>query len=250
MSLHYPPPGEFVMEIFHEGLGASFPKPAKAPDQEPKILFQGALTRFFDLTVALVGSTFLLLLLPVVALLIKFDSRGPIFYGCRRIGKDGRIFKMYKFRTMFETNAPVGGSVSPQGDPRVTAVGKMLRRTKLNEFPRFINVLLGDMSIVGPRPEAPDLAAAYPPEALRIFSVRPGLVGPNQIAGRNEEDFYPRGVNPVDYYIKEMLPRKLPVDLEYVREKSFLKDLKYLFLGAWVTVSCLHEQKQKRHPLL
>ena len=198
---------------------------------------QDGLERFFDLAVALVGAALLLLLLPPMALLIKFDSRGPIFYRCKRVGKNRRVFKMYKFRTMFETTEPLGGSVSPQEDPRVTPIGRILRRTKLNEFPQFINVLKGDMSIVGPRPEAPDLAAAYPPEALPIFSVRPGLVGPNQIVGRNEEEFYPQGVDPVDYYIKEILPKKLPVDLKYVRSKSFLKDVKYLFLGVWATVS-------------
>jgi len=193
--------------------------------------------RLFDLAVALTGVIILLLILPVIALLIKFESRGPVFYGCDRVGKKGRIFRMYKFRTMYETAVPVGGSVSPLGDPRVTSVGSFLRRTKINEFPQFLNVLKGDMSIVGPRPEAPDLAASYPPEAFRIFSVRPGLLGPNQITGRNEEESYPPGVNPVDYYIKEILPQKLPLDLKYVQEKSLLTDLKYLFQGAWVTVT-------------
>ena len=93
------------------------------------------------------------------------------------------------------------------------------------------------MTLIGPRPESPDLAEAYPPEAQEIFSVKPGLVGPNQILGRNEEEFYPPGVDAKTYYLEELLPQKLPLDLQYIREKSFLSDLKYLFLGAWVTIT-------------
>ena len=195
------------------------------------------LNRLLDLVISVIGCCFLLLLLPLIALLIKLDSAGPIFYQADRIGKDGKPFKMYKFRTMYETSVLVGASVCPQGDPRVTLVGLILRRLKLNEFPQFFNVLKGDMTLVGPRPEAPDLAAGYPPEALKIFSVKPGLVGPNQILGRNEEELYPPGVNPKDYYLREILPRKLPIDLRYIQEKSLFKDLKYLFLGVWVTVA-------------
>jgi lipopolysaccharide/colanic/teichoic acid biosynthesis glycosyltransferase len=194
------------------------------------------LNRLLDILISFIGCCFLLLLLPLLAILIKLDSSGPIFYQADRIGKDGKPFKMYKFRTMYETSISVGASVCPQGDPRVTMMGLLLRRLKLNEFPQFFNVLKGDMTLVGPRPEAPDLAAGYPPEARKIFSVKPGLVGPNQILGRNEEELYPQGVNPKDYYLKEILPRKLPVDLQYIEEKSLLKDLKYLFLGVWVTV--------------
>ncbi len=176
-------------------------------------------------------------MLPVVALLIKLDSPGPVFFRCDRVGKNSKIFKMYKFRTMYETLTPLGGSVSPIGDPRVTPFGRVLRRLKLNEFPQFFNILKGDMTLIGPRPEAPDLAQAYPPEAQEIFSVKPGLVGPNQIFGRNEEEFYPPDVDAKTYYLKELLPQKLPLDLQYIREKSFLTDLKYLFLGVWVTIT-------------
>ncbi|MGC8494384.1 MAG: sugar transferase [Syntrophobacteraceae bacterium] len=225
------------MERFQEELGASVWKAETNGEVESLLPVREAIARGFDLAVALVGLAFLLLIFPLVALLIKCDSRGPVFYRCRRVGRNGRIFTMYKFRTMYETSIRLGGSVSPLGDPRVTPLGRFLRRTKINEFPQFLNVLKGDMSIVGPRPEAVDLAAAYPPEALPIFSVRPGLVGPNQILGRNEEEFYPRGVDPVDYYIQKILPKKLPMDLKYVQKKSFRMDVKYLFLGAWATLS-------------
>ncbi len=195
------------------------------------------MTRFIDILAALVGLTIFLLMLPVVALFIKLDTPGPVLIRCRRVGKDGRIFDMFKFRTMQHRPQDLGPSVSPQGDPRVTAVGRVLRRLKLNEFPQFINLLKGDMTLVGPRPEAPDLAAHYPPEARKIFSVKPGLIGPNQILGRNEEEFYPPEADPQEFYLQEILPKKLPVDLAYIEDRSLLKNLKYLLQGLWVTVA-------------
>ena len=195
------------------------------------------LTRVLDILLGLFGLLVLILMLPVIGLLIKFDSAGPVFYQCDRVGKQGKIFKMLKFRTMYETPAPLGASVSPQGDPRVTLIGRLLRRLKLNEFPQFLNVLQGDMTLVGPRPESPDLAAAYPPEAQAIFSVKPGLVGPNQIMGRNEEERYPQGVDPTKYYIEAILPAKLPLDLEYIRTRSFFLDLKYLLMTVKVIIT-------------
>lgn len=195
------------------------------------------ITRLIDIVFAVIGLVFLLVLFPIVALLIKLDSRGPVLFKCDRVGKDGTIFPMYKFRTMYESDIHLGQSISPQRDPRVTPVGRILRRLKLNEFPQFLNILRGEMTLVGPRPEAPDLAQAYPPEARRIFSVKPGLVGPNQILGRNEEECYPREVDPKEHYLTRILPQKIPLDLKYIEEKSLLRDLKYLFLGIWVTIT-------------
>ena len=138
---------------------------------------------------------------------------------------------------MYETPVQLGPSLSPQGDPRVTPVGGMLRRLKLNEFPQLFNVLKGDMTLVGPRPEAPDLAAVYPESAKVIFSVKPGLAGPNQILGRNEEELYPDGVDPVQFYIGHILPMKIPLDIQYIQDRSLVKNLKYLYLAVKVTVT-------------
>jgi FlaA1/EpsC-like NDP-sugar epimerase/lipopolysaccharide/colanic/teichoic acid biosynthesis glycosyltransferase len=192
--------------------------------------------RCLDLVLACLGLLLVLPFFPVIGLLIKLDSRGPILYRCDRIGKDGKLFKMYKFRTMFETPLPTGPSVCPKDDLRVTRFGYILRRTKINELPQLLNVLKGEMTFVGPRPEAPDLAALYPEYARAIFTVTPGLVGPNQILGRNEEEWYPPGVDPQRYYIEEILPKKLPLDLEYVRHPSLVKDVQYLVLGIKETV--------------
>jgi lipopolysaccharide/colanic/teichoic acid biosynthesis glycosyltransferase len=195
------------------------------------------ITRIIDIIISIIGLLVLFLLLPWIAFLIKIDSKGPVFYRCKRVGQGGRIFDMYKFRTMYETSVPLGPGVAPQGDPRVTPVGRVLRRLKLNEFPQFINILKGDMTLIGPRPEAPDLAAVYPEAARKIFTVKPGLAGPNQIWGRNEEELYPPGVDPVKYYIEHLLPRKLPLDLDYIENKSLFKDFKYLFMAVKVTAT-------------
>ncbi|MFZ5447020.1 MAG: sugar transferase [Thermodesulfobacteriota bacterium] len=195
------------------------------------------LTRAVDILAALVGLLFLGLMLPVVAVLIKMESRGPVFYACKRLGKGGRLFSMYKFRTMYQTTCPLGASVSPQGDPRVTEMGRWLRRTKLNEFPQFYNLLKGDMTLIGPRPEAPDLAADYPPEAKAIFAAKPGLIGPNQITGRNEEERYPPEADPRQYYLDHILPHKVVRDLAYLENKTFLGDLKLVIQGLWATVA-------------
>ncbi len=195
------------------------------------------ITRIIDILFSLLGLLGLIIMLPFVALLIKLDSRGPVFYLCDRVGLNGKIFKMYKFRTMYENPYSLGPSVSPRGDPRVTTVGRVLRRLKLNEFPQFLNVLKGEMTLVGPRPETPDLAAVYPPEAKKIFSVKPGLIGPNQILGRNEEELYPPGVDPQKFYIDQILPQKLPLDLQFIADQSLFKNFKYLLQGALVTIT-------------
>jgi FlaA1/EpsC-like NDP-sugar epimerase/lipopolysaccharide/colanic/teichoic acid biosynthesis glycosyltransferase len=192
--------------------------------------------RCLDLVLACIGLMLVLPLFPLIGLLIKLDSRGSVLYRCERIGKDGKPFKMYKFRTMLAITLPVWASVSPHDDPRVTPFGRILRRTKLNELPQLLNILKGEMTFVGPRPEAPDLAALYPDYAKAIFTVTPGLVGPNQILGRNEEEWYPPGVDAQKYYIEDILPKKLPLDLEYVCHPSLFKDLQYLVLGLKETV--------------
>jgi FlaA1/EpsC-like NDP-sugar epimerase/lipopolysaccharide/colanic/teichoic acid biosynthesis glycosyltransferase len=203
--------------------------------------------RIIDIILSLTGLLFVIPFLPIIGLLIKLDSRGPIFYLADRIGKDMKIFKMYKFRTMLDTPIEAGQSVSPQYDPRVTTFGRFLRRTKMNELPQFINVLKGEMTFVGPRPEAPDLAELYPEEAKRIFSVKPGLVGPNAILGRNEEEFYPPGVDAKTYYIEKMLPQRVKRDLEYLDNQSLFKDLKYISMAVKETLVGMLSQRHFHH---
>jgi FlaA1/EpsC-like NDP-sugar epimerase/lipopolysaccharide/colanic/teichoic acid biosynthesis glycosyltransferase len=192
--------------------------------------------RIIDIILSIIGIILLIPLLPVISVLIKLDSKGPVFYLTDRVGKDMQRFKMYKFRTMIDSPVDVGQSVCPQYDPRVTTFGRFLRRTKMNELPQFINVLKGEMTLVGPRPEAPDLASLYPEKAKRIFSVSPGLVSPATILGRNEEECYPPGVDTKKYYIESILPAKLELDLEYINYPSLYKDLQYIFIGVRETL--------------
>lgn len=192
--------------------------------------------RLVDIVLSLFGIIMVSPFLPFIALLIKLDSKGPVFYLSDRVGRNLKSFRMWKFRTMIDTPIEVGESVSPQFDPRVTPVGRLLRRTKINELPQLVNVLKGEMTFVGPRPEAPDLAELYPEEAKRVFSVQPGLVGPASIIGRNEEEVYPPGVDAKKYYIENILPNKNKIDLEYIDNQSLLNDMKYIFAGVKETL--------------
>jgi len=195
------------------------------------------LKRVFDIVVALLGLILLSPCFGLVAVLIKLDSRGPVLFRHVRIGRGGRPFEMLKFRTMMEVGHWVGPSLSRANDPRVTRFGAVLRRLKINEFPQLINVLKGDMSFVGSRLEVSEFVELYGEKGKDILSVRPGIVGACQVRMRNEEELYPEGVDPREYYVEHILPKKLEIDLEYVRDRSFLRDLGYLVQGIGVTIS-------------
>lgn len=211
------------------------------------------LKRLLDIFLSLFGLIVFFPFFLIAAILVKLDSRGPVFYLCDRVGKDMTVFKMYKFRTMIETKVKVGGSISPKHDPRVTTFGRFLRRTKINELPQLVNILKGDMTFVGPRPEAPDLVELFPVKSRKIFSVRPGLVGPNDltffadgITGRNEEELYPPGVDVNKYYIENIHPKKMKIDLEYMENPSLFKDLLYILLGVKETLTGVISKQENR----
>ncbi len=182
--------------------------------------------RAFDLAVALVGTVLLLPILAMAGLAIKLDSPGPVFYRSSRVGKDGRPFGLYKLRTMIAGADRVGSSVTSGGDPRITRVGRLLRRTKLDEMPNLINVLKGEMSLVGPRPEAPEWIELYSPEERRVLQVRPGITGLAQVRYRHEEDLL-RGASIQERY-PHIMREKLHLDLEYIRNRSLGLDLRII----------------------
>lgn len=163
-------------------------------------------------------------LLLLVALAIKLDSAGPVLYSQTRIGRCGRPFRLYKFRSMLADADRTGSPLTGRNDPRVTRLGRVLRPSRLDELPQLFNVLRGDMSLVGPRPEVPSIVDRYTRVERQVLSVRPGLVGPTHVAWLDETERYPEGVDPVEYYIAHMLPEKLRSDLEYVRTRSLLTD--------------------------
>lgn len=199
--------------------------------------------RLLDIAASLFG---LIVLAPVFALLalrIKRESPGPVFYRGPRMGRGERIFQILKFRTMREEAASYAGpGVTAQDDPRITPVGRWLRDTKLNELPQLWNVLVGDMSLVGPRPEDVEIARGWP-EAVRreILSVRPGVTSPASVAYRDEEKLL-SSASVMDDYLKVILPDKLRLDQIYVRHHSLLADLDIIFLTLLVLVPRLRKR--------
>jgi len=192
--------------------------------------------RLFDFLLALIGLAFCWPLFLLIALLIRLDSRGPVFFRQARIGRDGEPFRLFKFRTMVDNAYSLGPKLTQKRDPRITRIGQVLRWLKLDELPQLMNVLKGDMSFIGPRPEDPYFVSLYTEEERAVLSVRPGIVGPSQIVGRDELELYPEGVDPEQYYIQHILPEKLQRDLQYVRCASLWYDLKLLIGGVAVTV--------------
>jgi lipopolysaccharide/colanic/teichoic acid biosynthesis glycosyltransferase len=185
-----------------------------------------ALKRLFDIAISAVGLILLSPLFGLIAVLIKRDSPGPVFYRGARCGMGGKVFQILKFRTMYERpESHNGPRVTARGDPRVTRLGRWLRDSKLNELPQLWNVLAGEMSMVGPRPEDPQIACDWPDEVQReVLSVRPGITSPASVMFRNEEGL----LNPgelMDTYLNAILPSKLRLDQLYVRHRSFLLDL-------------------------
>lgn len=186
------------------------------------------LKRTFDFLASLFG---LLLLSPVIlciAVWVKCDSKGPIFYRQVRVGKDGREFKLLKFRSMRMGADRAGLLTLGDRDPRVTRSGFWLRKTKLDELPQLFNVLVGDMSLVGPRPEVPKYVALYTPEQREILSVRPGITDAASVEMRNEAELMAQQADPEAYYVNVQIPLKIKLAKEYIAQQSFLSDLKLI----------------------
>jgi lipopolysaccharide/colanic/teichoic acid biosynthesis glycosyltransferase len=192
--------------------------------------------RALDLLISILGLLLLSPLLLLLALWIKLDSRGPVLYRGKRVGKDGRPFVMYKFRTMVLEAERTGPAVTYKDDPRITKAGRFLRRTKLDELPQFFNVLRGQMSLVGPRPEDPSYVAFYTPEQRLVLSVKPGITGPTQLQYRDEASLL-QGEGVDEEYVSRLMPQKLKLDLEYVRTRSLLLDLRILWQTATTLLS-------------
>lgn len=190
-----------------------------------------------DFLLALVGVFCLAPFLALVALLIKLDSPGPVFFRQRRVGQYGVPFGIFKFRTMVDGAYAMGSRLTTKRDPRITRLGALLRWSKMDELPQLLNVLRGEMSLIGPRPEDPYFVGFYTPEQREVLSLRPGLVGLSQIEGRDEADEYPEGLKDTErYYLDHILPPKLARDLDYVRRATFWGDMAILVRGVWVTV--------------
>ncbi len=166
----------------------------------------------------------------VVAVLVKLNDSGPVFYRGIRVGKDFGSFRIFKFRTMVVDAENRGGPSTADNDPRITKIGKFLRKTKSDELPQLLNVLAGEMSIVGPRPEIPDEVATYTEEQKRILSIRPGITDYASLWNVDEGAVLMGSTDPHKTYREKIKPTKLRLALKYVDEQSFWIDIKIIFL--------------------
>lgn len=189
--------------------------------------------RLFDVLAALCGLLLLLPLLLTIAAVIKLSSPGPVLYSQLRVGRHGRRFRIYKFRSMVVNADKLGSSVTTGGDRRITTIGRILRRTKLDELPQLWNVLTGDMSLVGPRPDVPEIVDTYNPELRRILEVRPGMTSIASLHLRDEELLLAVARHPDDAYLKVMVPYKIRLAMQHVENQSIWFDLKIIWQTIW-----------------
>ena len=193
--------------------------------------------RLFDILASGFGLLILSPLFLIIAIWIKLDSDGPVFYKQVRVGRYGKDFKLFKFRSM-RVGSDKKGLITIGGhDPRVTRSGYFIRKYKLDEFPQLINVFIGDMSLVGPRPEVHKYVNMYTAEQLHVLDVRPGVTDLASIRYRNENEILETVDNPEQYYIDVIMQDKLRINLEYVANHSFLYDIKLIFKTFWEIVS-------------
>ncbi|NTU79985.1 MAG: sugar transferase [Chloroflexales bacterium] len=182
------------------------------------------LRRSLDLLASAVGLVLLAPIIIAISLAIKALDRGPVLYRATRIGKDKQPFRLYKFRTMIVDADRRGPAITAQGDARVTPIGRWLRRTKLDELPQILNVLRGEMSLVGPRPEDPRYVALYDQRQQQVLNVRPGITSAASLAYRHEERIL-AGHDWETVYREQIMPAKLAIDLDYITRRNIMKDL-------------------------
>jgi len=194
-----------------------------------KTLYRRVGKRIFDVAVASIALVVLTPLFALLAVMVKLTSRGPIFYRQARVGRNGRVFQLIKFRSMFVNTDREGLLITSAGDRRITPLGRILRGSKMDELPQFWNVICGDMSLVGPRPEVPLYVDSYSAEQRQILTVRPGITDSASIAYRDEEKVLAGKTDPDLYYREIVLPHKIELNHEYLKRLSFSYDLRLLF---------------------
>ncbi|MDR0697280.1 MAG: sugar transferase [Christensenellaceae bacterium] len=186
--------------------------------------------RLFDIVASFLGLVILIIPFIIVSLMIALTSRGGVFYKQIRIGKHEKEFKIIKFRTMVKNSDNNGLLITTHEDNRITSIGKFLRKTKIDELPQLINVFLGQMSFVGPRPEVPKYVMLYNVAQRKVLSVKPGITDPASIIFRDENQLLNGSDDPEEKYISDIMPKKLEINLEYINRQSFLYDIKIIFM--------------------
>jgi lipopolysaccharide/colanic/teichoic acid biosynthesis glycosyltransferase len=196
------------------------------------------LIRFFDIFFSFLAIIFLLPLFAPIVLILRFTGEREIFYRQERVGREGKTFSLLKFATMLKNSPSIGaGEITLKNDSRVLPFGQFLRKTKINELPQLFNILLGDISIVGPRPMVPNTFQKYSAEAqVELSKVKPGLTGVGSIIFRDEENFLEGKSNPQEFYDDFIIPYKNEIELWYVKNQSFLTYFKIIFVTSWVII--------------
>lgn len=193
--------------------------------------------RLFDIVASGLGLIVLSPLFLILSIWIKLDSKGPVFYRQVRVGRYNKDFRIFKFRSM-RVGADKGSLVTIGGrDPRVTRSGYWIRKFKLDELPQLINVLIGDMSLVGPRPEVRHYVNYWTPEQMHVLDVRPGITDPASIKYLDENELLEKAENPEKYYIEVIMQEKIKLYLQYVEKQSFLYDITLIFKTFWMIVT-------------
>jgi len=188
-------------------------------------MYQKYIKRVLDFVLSLIGLIILLPVFVVIAFFIKKEDGGTVFFRQTRVGQYGRPFRIYKFRTMVENAEKMGAQITTGGDPRVTKVGRFLRKYKLDELPQLINVLKGEMSLVGPRPEVPKYVEIYKDEYEEILQVKPGITDFASLEYIDEEKLLKDGENPEEVYINKVLPEKIKYYKKYINRIGFRTDM-------------------------
>lgn len=192
--------------------------------------------RLFDIVMSGFGLLVLSPIFLLIAIWIKLDSRGPVFYRQLRVGRHNKDFRVFKFRSM-RVGADKGSLVTIGGhDPRITRSGYFIRKFKLDELPQLINVFVGEMSLVGPRPEVRHYVNYWTPEQMHILDVRPGITDPASIKFRNENELMEKAEDPEKYYIEVIMQEKIKLYLEYVEHHSFFGDIGLIFKTFWTII--------------
>lgn len=187
------------------------------------------LKRLFDIVASFCGIVILFPLIVIVSILIKLTSKGPVLFKQVRVTKNGRLFKIYKFRTMRE-NSEGNKQITVGNDSRITGIGHILRKTKLDELPQLFNVLKGEMSLVGPRPEVPKYVELYTKEQREILKVSAGITDYASIYFSNESELLGEAENPEEFYIKKIMPYKIELNKKYIKEIGIVTDIKLIIL--------------------
>ncbi|NLH02515.1 MAG: sugar transferase [Clostridiales bacterium] len=191
--------------------------------------FSLALKRVFDVVVSLIILTLLYPYFLLLAIAIKLDSKGPVFYRQTRVGRYNTDFKIFKFRTMVLDADKIGPPLTVGDDPRITRMGRIIRKLRLDEFSQLLNVLNGSMSLVGPRPEVRKYVEAYTPEYMATLLIRPGITATSSIAFKDEDRLLNAAENPEQVYIEQILPPKMAYNLEYMKNITLFNDIKIMF---------------------